>query len=159
MAKYILIVAPHTSNWDFMVGLGARAEVGFFPRYVAKKELFVWPVAWLFRSLGGYPVERAKSTNFVQSFVDIFNKEDQFILTMTPEGTRSYAKEWKTGFYFIAREAGVPIVPVAFDYSTKSVVFGEIVGTEKTVDQVVKDLKKWYSQFQGKNPEMGVRVD
>jgi 1-acyl-sn-glycerol-3-phosphate acyltransferase len=156
--KYILIVAPHTSNWDFLVGVGARAELNFWPRYAAKKELFVWPVAWLFRRLGGYPVERSKSTNFVQNFVDIFNKEEEFILTLTPEGTRSYNADWKTGFYYISKEANVPVFPVGFDYKTKTVKLGEKVWAKDVeVDQLVYDLKTWYSTIEGKNKEWGVR--
>ncbi len=155
--KYIIIVAPHTSNWDFLLGLGSRAVYDFNPRYVGKKELFVWPLGGLFRKLGGYPVERKKNSNFVQSIVEIFNKEEEFILTITPEGTRSYNDNWKTGFYYIAKELDIPIIPVAFDYKNKQVIMGDVVRTTKEVEEVVSDLKVWYSQFEGKNPENGVR--
>ena len=155
--KYLLVVAPHTSNWDFFVGLCSRAVLQFNPRYLAKKELFAWPIGWLFRKLGGYPVERSTNTNFVQNVVAIFNKEDSFILTVTPEGTRSYNDNWKTGFYFIAKEANIPIVPVAFDYKSKTVVIHEPIWTNKPVEEVIYDLKVWFSQFTGKNPEWGVK--
>ena len=155
--KYILIVAPHTSNWDFLIGIGVRAVLDFFPRYVGKKALFVWPIGGLFKKLGGYPVERSKSTNFVQSIVDIFNKEEAFILTITPEGTRDFNDQWKTGFYFIAKQANIPIVPVAFDYKTKTVVISEPIFPIKPVDEMVIDLKKWFSKFEGKIKEYGVR--
>jgi len=155
--KYILVVAPHTSNWDFLVGLGARAVLQFNPRYIGKKELFVWPIGWLFRKLGGYPVERKKNTNLVQSLTEIFNKEEAFILTMTPEGTRSYRDEWKTGFYYLAKSAQIPMVPVGFDYKTKRVVMHEPMFVDKPVDELILELKMWFSQFEGKNPEWGVR--
>lgn len=155
--KYILIVAPHTSNWDFMVGLGARAVLEFDPKYAGKKELFVWPFGWLFRRLGGFPVERKESTNFVQTMAEIFRDKEEFILTITPEGTRSYSEKWKTGFYYIAKEAQVPILPVAFDYPTKTVVLGELVFADQNVEDVVDHLHDWYSQYKGKNPENGVR--
>lgn len=155
--KYIITVAPHTSNWDFLVGVGARAELDFYPRFGGKKELFVWPLGYLFRKLGGYPIERKKNANFVQSMVEVFEKEVDFILTITPEGTRSYSEEWKTGFYYIAKEAKIPIVPVAFDYPTKRVIVADPVSTDKTAEDVVKELKTWYSQFKGKNASNGVR--
>lgn len=150
-------MAPHTSNWDFLIGLGARAVLDFNPRYVAKKELFVWPIGWLFRKLGGYPVERKENTNFVQSVVDIFNKETEFILTVTPEGTRSYNDQWKTGFYYIAQQANIPIVPVAFDYTTKKVIMHEAIWAKEPVETVIHELKTWFSQYTGKNPSWGVK--
>ncbi len=155
--KYILVVAPHTSNWDFLVGLGARAVLQFNPRYIGKKELFVWPIGWLFRKLGGYPVERKVNTNLVQSLTEIFNKEEEFILTMTPEGTRSYNDQWKTGFYYLAKNVQIPMVPVGFDYKTKRVVVHEPIFAEKPVEDLIYELKTWFSQFEGKNPELGVR--
>lgn len=149
-------MAPHTSNWDFLVGLGARAVLNFDPKYVGKKELFRWPFGGLFKALGGYPVERTKQTNFVQAVANIFEKEDDFILTITPEGTRSRVDNWKTGFYYIAEKANVPILPVAFDYSTKTVVLGELKTTDQDVDTMISDLKQWYRQFRGKHPHKGV---
>ena len=157
-SKYILLVAPHTSNWDFLVGVGARAEIRFYPRYLAKKELFIWPLGWLFRRLGGYPVERKNKTNFVEQLKDIFNRKDSFILTITPEGTRSFNPNWRTGFFYLAQQTGVPIVPVAFDYSRKEVVIGEAKHAEGQVEPFIQELKTWYSQFKGKLPENGVRL-
>ena len=154
--KYLLVVAPHTSNWDFLVGVGARAVLNFNPRYAAKKELFVWPIGWLFKRLGGYPVERNINTNFVKNFVEVFNKEEDFILTLTPEGTRSYNDDWKTGFYYLAKAADIPIIPVAFDYPTKTVVMHEPIWANEPVDDLIKKLKRWHSQFKGKNASQGV---
>jgi 1-acyl-sn-glycerol-3-phosphate acyltransferase len=155
--KCILVVAPHTSNWDFLVGLGARAELNFNPRYAAKKELFAWPFGWVFRKLGGYPVGREASTNFVETVVSVFKKEEEFILTITPEGTRSYNEAWKTGFYYIAKEAEIPIIPVAFDYKSKQVVVHEPMRMTEPVEEVIYKLKKWFSQFEGKNAMKGVK--
>ena len=151
-----MVVAPHTSNWDFLVGVGARAVLNFNPRYAAKKELFVWPIGWLFKRLGGYPVERNINTNFVKNFVEVFNKEEDFILTLTPEGTRSYNDDWKTGFYYLAKAADIPIIPVAFDYPTKTVVMHEPIWANEPVDDLIKKLKRWHSQFKGKNASQGV---
>ncbi|MFT7590100.1 MAG: 1-acyl-sn-glycerol-3-phosphate acyltransferase [bacterium] len=154
--KYVLIVAPHTSNWDFLIGVGARAVLNFNPRFAAKKELFVWPIGWLFRKLGGYPVERKANTNFVQNLVDVFNREESFILTITPEGTRSYNDQWKTGFYYLAQDANIPIIPIAFDYRTKTIVMHDPVWANEPIEKVIENLKRWYSQFEGKNPSLGV---
>ena len=107
--------------------------------------------------MGGYPVERSSKTNFVQQIVDIFNKEDEFILTITPEGTRSYNDDWKSGFYYIAKEAGVPVLPVAFDFEHKEVVLGIAEHPGNDVDECINNYKKYFSQFKGKVPENGVK--
>ena len=121
LPKYLLVVAPHTSNWDFLVGLLYRAITDDFnPKYVGKKELFVWPIGYLFRALGGYPVERSKNTNFVDTMVSVYNSNEEFITTITPEGTRKYNEKWKTGFYYIAKKANIPIVKIGFDSKRKS---------------------------------------
>ena len=156
--KYLIVVAPHTSNWDFLIGVLFRKYTdGFDPKYLAKKELFKWPLGYFFRALGGYPVERSKNTNFVDSLVEVYNREDTFVTTITPEGTRSYNKKWKTGFYYVAKNANVPIVRVAFDYGNMKVVFSEPYYVTKGVDDTVNEFKEYFSQFKGKNPEDGVR--
>ena len=154
--KYIIVVAPHTSNWDFLVGLGARSKFRFEPRYIAKKELFVGPFGWLFRKLGGYPVERKSRTNFVEQMVEIFDRAEEFILTITPEGTRKRNEHWKTGFFYIAQKANVPVVPVAFDYPTKRVIAGDPQKAEGDVEEFIKGLKKWFGVYKGRNPEQGI---
>ena len=156
IAKYLIVVAPHTSNWDFLIGvLFRRYTDGFDPKYLAKKELFVWPLGYFFRGLGGFPVERSKNTNFVDSLVNVYNTNDTFVTTITPEGTRKYNPKWKTGFYHIATKANIPIVTVAFDYGTKRVVFDEPFYLTQEVDETVIELKKYFSQFKGKHPAYG----
>ncbi len=157
--KYIIVVAPHTSNWDFMVGLWARSKLNFNPQYVAKEELFVWPIGWLFRKLGGYPVSRSHHANFVDSMVSIFEKEEEFILTITPEGTRSYQPKWKTGFFYIAQKANIPIIPVAFDYINKKVVAGPALYASGDVSAFILDMKRWFYPFKGRTPENGIREE
>lgn len=156
--KYLIVVAPHTSNWDFLIGvLFRRYTEGFNPKYLAKKELFTWPIGYLFRALGGYPVERSKNTNFVDSLVEVYNREDKFVTTITPEGTRSYSKKWKTGFYYVAKKANIPLVRVAFDYGTMRVIFSDPYYISKGVEDTVDEFKQYFSQFKGKNPEDGVK--
>ena len=119
--KYVIIVAPHTSNWDFIIGVLVRCAFGFHSKYLAKKELFRAPLGWLFRKLGGYPVDRSKKTNMVDQVVDYYNSHDEFVIAVAPEGTRKKVEKWRTGFYFIAYKAGVPIIPAVMDRKHKMV--------------------------------------
>jgi 1-acyl-sn-glycerol-3-phosphate acyltransferase len=102
-----------------MVGEWARSKLRFKSWYVAKKEIFIWPFSYLFKALGGYPVDRKKSTHFVDQILEIYNSKEEFNITLTPEGTRDFNPNWKTGFYAIAIKANIPIQMVAFDYVKK----------------------------------------
>jgi 1-acyl-sn-glycerol-3-phosphate acyltransferase len=156
LSKYLIVVAPHTSNWDFLLGVLFRAyNDGFQPKYIAKKELFIWPFGYFFRALGGYPVERKKNTNFVDSVVEVYQKNEKFATTITPEGTRGFNSKWKTGFYYISQKAEVPIVRIAFDYATKRIVFSEPYHITKGVDDTIIEFKQYFSQYKGKNPADG----
>ncbi|MEQ9468142.1 MAG: 1-acyl-sn-glycerol-3-phosphate acyltransferase [Ekhidna sp.] len=161
LKKYLVIVAPHTSNWDFFVGWGARNVMGFQPNFLAKKELFKIPLVGFFlKSIGGVAVDRnskKKSTQLVQQVVDLYKEREEFIMTITPEGTRSYSPRWKTGFYRIAHEAGVPIVKIGFDYKTKTVYVDESYYTRGEMETEIEEIKEHFRQFTGKNPEDGVR--
>ncbi len=157
LKKYVMIVAPHTSNWDFFVGLAARSILRIDTRYVAKKELFRFPFGWLFKRLGGYPVDRSKNTQFVDAVVDIFNQQERFSICLTPEGTRSYAPKWKTGFYFIALKTGVPIVMVSFDYPSREVRVEPPFVPSGNLETDLEKMRQHFRKTTGKNPEMGVR--
>ena len=109
LPKYVLIGAPHTSNWDFILFLGLMFSLRANVKFMGKAELFRFPYGWIFYYCGGYPVDRKKSTGLVEQMVTAINKEDKFILTITPEGTRHYVTDWKRGFYHIAKGAGIPI--------------------------------------------------
>ena len=155
--KYIIVVAPHTSNFDFMIGVFTRRILGFDPKYVAKKELFVFPFGYFFKWMGGYPVNRSKNTNFVDATVELFNQKEDFIITLTPEGTRSYNPNWKSGFYYISKKANVPILRVAFDYENRRVVLDKLLTVEDIgVEECIVNCKKYFSQFKGKHPKLGV---
>lgn len=119
--KYIIIAAPHTSNWDFIVGLCVRSLLGFESNFLGKKSLFRWPLGWLFKKLGGYPVDRASRNNLVDQVVELFKSNEKFVIAIAPEGTRKVVSDWKTGFYYIALKAGVPIVRSKFDIKNKCV--------------------------------------
>ncbi len=116
LPKMVVIVAPHTSNWDFFVGLMAMFGMGMRGTFLGKHTLFRWPIGIFMRWLGGVPVDRSSSHNVVDQTVDYFRKRERMILALSPEGTRKKLPAWRTGFYYVAKGAGVPIVPVSFDY-------------------------------------------
>lgn len=145
-SKCVLAVIPHTSNWDFPLGLAVRALINEDVSYVAKSSLFKWPHGFIFRWFGGVPVNRSASTNFVQGVVDVFNENDQFKLVLAPEGTRSKVAELKSGFYYIAKSAGVPLVLCAFDVGKKEVRFDQPF---YTTDDKEKDFEYIHSFFSG----------
>ena len=123
LKKYIIAVAPHTSNWDFLLGLAVRSIQRFPSNFLGKKELFSPPFGWLFRKLGGYPVDRSKHTHLVDQVVQLIKENDQFVVAIAPEGTRKNVTKWKTGFYHMAYKGGIPIVFASFDYPSKTVEF------------------------------------
>ena len=161
LKKYVIIVAPHTSNWDFFVGWGARNVIGFYPNFLAKKELFKIPlVGWFLSAIGGVPVDRKskrKSMQLVDQVVDLYKEREEFIMTITPEGTRSYSPKWKTGFYRIAVQAEVPIVKIGFDYATKTVFVDKPFYPSGDMEKEMEEIKDYFRQFTGKNPEDGVK--
>ncbi|MEQ9403531.1 MAG: 1-acyl-sn-glycerol-3-phosphate acyltransferase [Cyclobacteriaceae bacterium] len=158
LKKYVIVVAPHTSNIDFFIGYGFKHLVGFHPNFLAKKSLFNIPViGWFLKSIGGHPVDRSRKTNLVDQVVELYEKTTAFIMTIAPEGTRSYSAEWKTGFYRIAHLAGVPIVKIAFDYPSKTVHVAEPVYTAGDMDNEIEEMKVWFRQFTGRHPENGVK--
>lgn len=119
--KYIVIVAPHTSNWDLVIGLCGRFAVGVKINFLAKHQLFFFPLGNFLRAVGGTAVDRSKKGNKVEQVVALYKKSDELKLAITPEGTRSPVTRWKEGFYHIASQAGIPIVMIGLDYSTKEI--------------------------------------
>jgi 1-acyl-sn-glycerol-3-phosphate acyltransferase len=151
--KFVLIVAPHTSNWDFFVGLAALFALGFRVTFLAKHTVFFWPLGVFMRWLGGIAVDRSVRKDRVADSVEAFNASEKLILVVAPEGTRKRVTEWKTGFYHVADGAGVPIVPVAFDYAQRIVRIGDPFRT--TGDRVADfvELKKFYRGVVARHPE------
>ncbi len=119
--KCIIIIVPHTSWHDFYIGALVRRILKIQVNFVAKKELFRPPFGWYFRWMGGYPLDRTSGQRKVEAIAQIIQKSTRFRLAIAPEGTRKKVKQWKTGFYYIAKQAKVPIVMVAFDYGKKQV--------------------------------------
>lgn len=155
--KYIVAVAPHTSNWDFPLGVMARSILRMQnARFLGKDSLFKPPFGWFFRWLGGHPVDRSQRHDVVQQVVDIFNRHEQFILALAPEGTRKKVAKLRTGFYYIAKGAGVPIIPVGFDFSKKRIVIREPFYPTDDAEADFAQLIAFYRNMRGKNPELGI---
>jgi len=144
--KCVVIVAPHTSWVDFFIGLLVRSIVKREVNFIGKKSLFNPPFGWYFRWMGGTPIDRSKNSDTVVSTARIFSQRKVFRLALSPEGTRKKVTEWKTGFYYIAKEAKVPIVMVAFDYGKKQV---KISGPVFPTDDKESDFKRYKDFFKG----------
>ena len=121
LPQFVVIVAPHTSNWDFFVGVMAMFAIGFRGTFLGKHTVFRWPVSVIMRWLGGIPVDRASPHNVVEQTIDYFRSRPQMLLALSPEGTRKKLPAWRTGFWYVAKGANVPIVPAAFDYPAKTI--------------------------------------
>lgn len=151
--KSVMIVVPHTSWHDFYIGLFTRGIIGLEMNFVAKKELFKFPFGYYFRWMGGAPLNRNSRQNNVEAISEIFEKREIFRLAIAPEGTRKKVSNWKTGFYYIALKAKVPIIPIAFDYSKKEVILHEAFYPTGNIDQDFKILKVNYKDVIGKFSE------
>lgn len=157
LKKYIFIVAPHTSNWDFMIGLAYRNYLGLnYVNYLGKKELFNPPFGFVFRWLGGIPVDRSSSHNLVDDAVKLFNSRKSFSIALAPEGTRKKVDKLKTGFYYISLKAQVPIIMVGFDYKNRTLPFGKPFIPSGDFEKDMEVIYSFYRHIEGKNPEHGL---
>lgn len=156
LPKAIICVAPHTSNWDFIIGELAYRSIGRTAGFLMKDTWFFWPLGPMFRALGGIPVPRSKErrrgslTDFI---VERFCDTTRLTLAITPEGTRSRTTEWHTGFLHIARRAGVPIHLGAIDYVDKRVVITRTIIPGPDIEADMRMIKDYYKPFRGKYPE------
>jgi len=151
--KFIICLAPHTSNWDFIIGqLYAQAE-GFKINFLMKREWFFWPLGVIFKSLGGIPVWRSKHTSMTDNLAETAKTKDSFKLCITPEGTRSPNTEWKKGFYFIALKAEIPILLYGVDYEKKKIVCTDSFTPSGNIDEDMPKIKNYFKDFKGKKPE------
>ena len=125
--KFVLVGAPHTSNWDFAVFLGATHALGIKPSYLGKHSLFRWPLRHFMLDMGGIPVDRSTRANYVDQVIAEFDRRDELALVIAPEGTRDSDGRWKSGFYHIAMGAGVPIVPAWLDRSRRCAEIGSAI--------------------------------
>ncbi len=151
--KAMVAIIPHTSNWDFLFGVLSRQLIGRDIKFVGKKELFKPPFGFFFKMMGGYPVDRSKRTNFVDAVVDIYNSKEEFYIGIAPEGTRKKVKELKSGFYYIAKGANIPIIVATIDAGNKKLVFSKPFYPTDDKEKDFEWLKNYCSQFQAINPE------
>lgn len=152
LPKYILIGAPHTSNWDFVLFLGIIFSLRANVRFMGKAELFRWPVGGFFRYCGGIPVDRKRSQGLVDQMVKACAESERFILTIAPEGTRHEVAEWKRGFYHIAKGAGIPISMAKVDGKHKTVRLGQVFYPTEDMEADMKAIQGSFAGITGIKP-------
>lgn len=149
----VVIVVPHTHWVDFFLGLLVRSVVAEEINYIGKKSLFKPPFGWFFRWTGGAPVDRSKNSNTVDSVVELFKRRKRFRLALAPEGTRKKVDTLKTGFYHMAKKAGVPIVMVAFDFGRRQVRIAAPFHPTDAMEEDFKKIHAFYKGVKGRVPE------
>jgi 1-acyl-sn-glycerol-3-phosphate acyltransferase len=157
--KFVIMGASHTSNWDFLVFMGAVHAVGRKIHFIGKHSLFKWPMAGFMRALGGVPVDRSASQDLVCQIVAEFERRDDLILVVAPEGTRSRTTEWKTGFYQIALKAGVPILAAGPDFPTRRGVFGPLIHPTGNYAEDMKPAFAFFRTITPRHPERAAFPD
>lgn len=152
--KCIICVAPHTSNWDFVVGKLAYASVGRDAGFLMKAQWFFWPLGCFFRAIGGIPVQRKnKTVSLTDVVVEKFRTSRRMQLAITPEGRRSRTSQWHTGFLHIAKRAGVPIQLGVLDYAAKRVMIDHTFEPTGDIEADLRRVKEFYKPYKGKYPE------
>jgi 1-acyl-sn-glycerol-3-phosphate acyltransferase len=154
--KCVVVVGPHTSNWDFILGRLAFYMYGIKPKILIKKELFFPPMGWILKLMGGIPVNRKKNNNITDMAVKLFNEHEVMYMVFTPEGTRKYNPNWKKGFYYIALKANVPIYICYMDYERKIGGFHSPYYPTGDVEKDIAYIKSVMGQYKGRFPENGV---
>jgi len=153
VAKAVIIVAPHTSNWDFVIGAAAMLALDLDLRFLGKHTLFEGPLAPIMRALGGIPVDRSQpGSGVVHRMVALFAAEERLILALAPEGTRGKVTRWRTGFHSIAAGAGVPIVPVALDYGRRTIFLGPPIDAGDDLEDDLASLRAFFADATGRRP-------
>ena len=151
--KAVIIGAPHTTWQDFLIGLFLRKITGVKTNFIGKKELFKWPLKYYLRAIGGRPVDRALRENKVDTIAKLFEGEEEFRFTLAPEGTRKKVEKWRTGFYYIAKKAGVPIIMFTLDFENKQTKVSEPFYPTDDVEKDFESMYAFYKDVKGKYPE------
>ncbi|AWN82137.1 1-acyl-sn-glycerol-3-phosphate acyltransferase [Candidatus Cardinium hertigii] len=162
--KAVVVLAPHTSNWDFFYGMLFRFSCPSLPiRFAIKKEVMFFPLSYLMKALGAIPIDRSgqqlgkKQSSRVTFMVELFNRADKLLLIIAPEGTRKCVRRWKTGFYRIAEAANVPIILGYIDYAQKTMGLGPFFYPTGNIETDIATIQDFYRPISGKHPEQGVR--
>jgi 1-acyl-sn-glycerol-3-phosphate acyltransferase len=157
--KCVIVMGPHTSNWDFVLGKMAFISFGINAKFLIKKESFIFPFGFILRKMGGIPVDRKRKNNISLQAKQLFSELDELFLVFTPEGTRSYNPHWKKGFYYVAIESKVPIYIAYVDYAKKIGGFHSLFEPTGDVEKDIKEIKKVLANFKGKVPENGIKQE
>jgi 1-acyl-sn-glycerol-3-phosphate acyltransferase len=151
--KCVLIGAPHTSNWDLPIAMLLFWSLEVGARWVGKHTIFRWPIGALMRGLGGIPLDRTNTENFVNEIVDRFNASERLVLALAPEGTRKHTDYWRSGFYWIAHGAGVPIALAYADYASKVGGIGPSIMPSGDIEADMEKIRAFYADKVGRHPE------
>jgi 1-acyl-sn-glycerol-3-phosphate acyltransferase len=153
LPKFVIVVAPHTSNWDFFFGFLTYLALQLEATWLAKESAFRWPFGPIARRFGGSPIDRSRASNVVDAYIEEFARRERMVLVITPEGTRKKVPEWKRGFYFVAVGAAVPIVPVALDYPARRVRIGPAFTPTGDLANDLPRIKAFFSKEMAQYPE------
>ncbi|MBT0586386.1 1-acyl-sn-glycerol-3-phosphate acyltransferase [Alteromonas sp. SM 2104] len=148
----VLAVGPHTSNWDFFLGVAVLFALGIKIRFLGKHTIFVPGIRWWLKSIGGIPVNRRAAHGMVEQVTNIFQTQKKMILAVAPEGTRSYIHPWKSGFIRIAHRADVPVVLIGFDFVRKAVVLGPHFSPSGDIEKDMQTVYSFYASVPAKYP-------
>ncbi len=151
--KFVAIVAPHTSNWDFFICVLVKFALKLKLVFIGKHTIFIGPIGWILRKMGGLPVDRTSAHNVVETIVAEFERREEMIFALSPEGTRSYLPHWKSGFYYIARKANVPVQTFFLDTATKTIGWGPIFHLTDDKHADLARIEEFYRGKQGFKPE------
>lgn len=151
--KCVICAAPHTSNWDLLIGKLFYGSLGRRASFLMKKEWFFFPLNLVFKAMGGIPVNRGKKNSLVDQLARRFASCSRFNLAITPEGTRKANPEWKKGFYYIALQAQVPIMLFGIDYPSKTITCTKAIMPSGDIEKDMREIKRYFMQFTGRHPE------
>jgi 1-acyl-sn-glycerol-3-phosphate acyltransferase len=152
LPRFVIAVAPHTSNWDFVVGLATMFALDIRLAWIGKHTLFRWPFARVLRWLGGIPVDRSRPNGVVDDSIRAFTRSERLILAIAPEGTRKRVERFRSGFLHIARGAHVPVLLAALDYDARCVRFGPLIGVGEDVEGERAGIEAHFAGVRGRNP-------
>lgn len=154
--KAVIVIGPHTSNWDFVIGRLSFILYGLKGRYLVKKELFFPPLGWFLKGIGAIPVDRKQRSNLTEEAAKLFEQNESLYIVFSPEGTREYNPNWKKGFYYIALKANVPIYICYMDYEKKIGGFHTLFYPTGDVDADILYIKSILKNYKGRFPEKGI---
>ena len=158
--KYVLIGAPHTSNWDSVYAFLGVGALGLRFKWIAKQSAFPGPLSPILKFFGGIPIDRSVRSSIIKRMIDLFNSRDKFVLGIMPEGTRSKTEFWKTGFYYIATGANLPIAFAFMDYGKKRVGISDIIlHPTGNIKSDMKVIRNFYKDMKGKHPEKQGKIE